>query len=253
MTRAARGSKPFAGSAFEIALGVMAIAGALVLADCSSRGTTQSQLTIAPDPVDCANGTPGSCIKVTDASGDIWITRPDEIQGFTYEPGFTYQLLVEQPSQASEIQALSPPRLKLIQVLSKQAAGESAKALTGQLDQGEWLLANISPSGHTEAEWAASRITVRFDVAGNRLTGFAGCNDYFASITVSGDQIQVAQPSSTRKACSPPTVMELEQEYLMRIAGATAFTVSNSRLDLTLSDGSGMAFHAPAKTPEAAK
>ncbi len=253
MKRAARRSKPSGGIAPEIALGAMAIAAALVLASCSGRGTSQSQLTIAPDPVDCANGTPGSCIKVTDASGDIWITRPDEIQGFTYEPGFTYQLLVEQPSQASEVQALTPPRLKLIQVLSKKAAGESEKALTGQLDQGEWLLANISPSGHTEAEWAASRITAKFDLASGRLTGFAGCNDYFASITVSGEQIQVSQPSSTRKACEPPTVMELEQEYLMRIAGATAFTVAASRLDLTLSDGSGMAFRVAPKTPEAAK
>jgi heat shock protein HslJ len=115
------------------------------------------------------------------------------------------------------------------------------------------LLASISPSGHTEAEWAASRITAKFDLGSGRLTGFAGCNDYFASITVTGDQIQVSQPSSTRKACSPPTVMELEQEYLMRIAGATAFTVTASRLDLTLSDGSGMAFRAAPKTPEAAK
>ena len=38
--------------------------------------------------------------------------------------------------------------------------------------------------------------------------------------------------------------MALEQEYLQRIANASAFTVTDDRLQLSLSDGSGMAFHA---------
>jgi hypothetical protein len=36
--------------------------------------------------------------------------------------------------------------------------------------------------------------------------------------------------------------MALEREYLERIARATAFEVTDDRLELSLSDGSGMAF-----------
>ena len=38
--------------------------------------------------------------------------------------------------------------------------------------------------------------------------------------------------------------MELEQEYLERIARASAFAVTAERLDVSLADGSGIAFRA---------
>jgi hypothetical protein len=38
--------------------------------------------------------------------------------------------------------------------------------------------------------------------------------------------------------------MALEREYLERIARASAFVVTDDRLELSLADGSGMAFKA---------
>ncbi len=242
MNRVARRSKPSGRIAVGIGLAVSALAAGL-MAGCAQNEPTRQRLTVAPDPVDCADGTPGTCVSITDTAGDVWITRPGEITGFTYEPGFTYELLVEEPSQVSEVEAPELPRLTLIQVVSKQAGGASEQSLTGRLDQGEWLLANVSPSDHAAAQWAASRITARFDLGAGRMSGFAGCNDYFASLTVTGEQIQVSEPGSTRKACAPQTVMDLEQEYLTRIARATAFAVTPGQLELSLSDGSGMEFH----------
>jgi heat shock protein HslJ len=54
----------------------------------------------------------------------------------------------------------------------------------------------------------------------------------------------VSQPVATRKACASQTAMALEQEYLERIARASAFAVTDDRLEVSLSDGSGMAFRA---------
>jgi heat shock protein HslJ len=220
------------------------LAGALVAA-CTAyeaHEAHQRQLTVAPDPVPCADGTPGACLRVTDVEGDSWITHLDEIEGFTYEPGFAYELLVEEPSQVAEMEAATPPRLRLIQVLSKQASGEPSRTLDADLGGSRWVLSAIEPSGHNASDWAASGITAQFDVWGGRLSGSAGCNNYSAALTVSGDQLQVSQPAATRKACPSQTVMKLEQEYLERIAKASAFTVTDDRLDLSLSDGSGMAF-----------
>jgi heat shock protein HslJ len=252
MNRMAHGSKPSGRNAVGIGLGVSALAAGLILAGCAQYEPAQRRLTVAPDPVDCADGTPSACIKVTDDSGDVWITHPSEIAGFTYEPGFAYELLVEEPSEVSEVKSADTLKLTLIQVLSKKAGGASEQTLTQHLDQGEWLLVTVNPSDHTAAQWAAGRITARFDLGAGRLSGFAGCNDYFASLAVTGDQIQVSAPGSTRKACAP-TVMELEQEYLTLIAKASAFVVTPGRLELSLSDGSGMEFRSPAGTSKAAK
>jgi heat shock protein HslJ len=246
-------SKPSGRSAVGIDLGVTALAAGLILAGCAKYEPTEQRLTVAPDPVDCADGTPGTCVRVTDGSGDIWITRPGEIVGFTYEPGFAYELLVEEPSQVSEAESPTPLRLTLIRVLSKQAGGASEQKLTERLDQGEWVLAAVSPSDHPEAAWAASRITATFDLGAGRLSGFAGCNDYFASLAVTGDQIEVSKVGSTRKACAPETVMALEQEYLTRVAKAASFAVTPSRLALSLTDGSGIEFRSAAGAPNAAR
>jgi heat shock protein HslJ len=209
-----------------------------------ARETHERRLTVAPDPVPCADGTPGSCLRVTDADGDSWITHLDEIEGFTYEPGFTYELLVEEASEVAEIEAGTPPRLRLIQVVSKEASGATSTALDSELGRTGWRLETIMPSGHDAAAWAGSGITARFDVWGNRLSGFAGCNNYSAALTVAGDQMTVSPPAATRKACPSPTVMALEQEYLERVAQTTAFELSADRLELSLADGSGVEFRA---------
>jgi heat shock protein HslJ len=207
----------------------------------------QRNLTIAPDPVPCADGTPGSCLRITDDRGDSWITHQDEIAGFTYEPGFTYELLVEEASEVAEVEAAAPPRLRLIRVLSKQKSGEAGHVLNADLGRSRWVLNEMTPSGHTEADWAASGITAQFDVWGDRVSGFAGCNNYSAALALSSGQMQVSQPISTRKACASQTAMALEQEYLDRIAKATAFVVTDDRLEVSMSDGSGMAFRAESR------
>jgi heat shock protein HslJ len=223
-----------------------ALATAALVAACAYQAyeTHERRLSIAPDPVPCADGTPGSCLRVTDAEGDSWVTHLDEIEGFAYEPGFTYELLVEEPSQVAEIEAGTPPRLRLIRVLSKEESGETGQALNADLGRKRWVLSAIAPSGHPETEWAASGITAQFDVWGDRLSGFAGCNNYSAALEVSGDRVRVSQPVATRRACASQTAMALEQEYLERIARAGAFVVTDDRLELSLSDGSGMAFRA---------
>jgi heat shock protein HslJ len=219
------------------------LAGAL-LAACAYQADQahQRQLTVAPDPVPCADGTPGACLRVTDAEGDSWITHQEEIEGFSYEPGFAYELLVEEASQAAQIESAAPPRLKLVRVLSKEESGAAREAPRDDLGRPSWILSAVEPSGHSAADWAASRITAQFDVWGGRLSGNAGCNNYSAGLRVAGDRMEITNPVSTRKACPSETVMALEREYLERIARATAFVVRDDGLELSLSDGSGMAF-----------
>jgi len=220
-----------------------ALLAAALVAGCAAYEAHERRLTIAPEAVPCADGAPGSCLRVTDAMGDTWITGRDEIEGFTYQPGFTYELLVEEASQVTEMEAVRPPRLKLIEVVSRQASGDATWALNADLERTGWVLSAIGPSDRPAADWAASGITARFDTASGRLSGFAGCNDYTAAVTLAGDRLQVSQPAATRKACAAP-VMELEQEYLERIARASAFAVTAERLDVSLADGSGIAFRA---------
>jgi heat shock protein HslJ len=81
-------------------------------------------------------------------------------------------------------------------------------------------------------------VTAVFDKGGN-ITGFSGCNQYLATYLVTGTNMSITPPASTRMACPAP-VMQQESRYLELLTNVASW--SNSPADtLTLYDRSGSA------------
>ena len=112
----------------------------------------------------------------------------------------------------------------------------------------------MSPEATILGGWAASGInngaeavvtsettplvTAIFDAEGN-LTGFDGCNDYFTSYTVDGDQISISDAiGSTRMACESDALSEQSQQYYAALLASTTWSVSPDGT-LELRDGEG--------------
>ena len=147
----------------------------LALQACSSAGPVERELIIAPAPVACAGDPPETCLSASEPSGDKWLMRFDEIEGFAYEPGFTYEVLVEEPPLSQE-QAVVP-RLRLVRVVSKEPS--AAAAAPGPLAQGRGACrASRRPMRPQDADWPDSEITARFHLGGGWVDGFAGCDRY---------------------------------------------------------------------------
>src|SRR4051794_35032094 len=72
--------------------------------------------------------------------------------------------------------------------------------------QYEWVLeyfnTDAKSAGH---DVTSAQITIKFASDGT-LSGFAGCNDYFGSYTVSGQQMTISKLGSTQKACPDPAM-----------------------------------------------
>jgi len=85
---------------------------------------------------------------------------------------------------------------------------------------------------------AGTPLTANFGADGN-LTGFAGCNDYNTTYTVSGtNTIGFGPISATRKACDqPPGVMDQETQYLAALSTAATYTIDADQLEMRTSDG----------------
>ena len=82
-----------------------------------------------------------------------------------------------------------------------------------------------------------TRITAHFGDDG-RVTGSAGCNQYFANYEVKGESISIAQPAATRRFCAKPEgVMDQEARFLEALRSATTFRRENERLALRTADG----------------
>jgi heat shock protein HslJ len=215
-------------------LGLFALV-ALALPGCSSNAPVQRELIIAPAPVACDGDPPATCLSASEPNGDQWTMRFDEIQDFAYQPGFIYQVLVEEPPVSDELAIV--PRLRLVRVLSRKPVAEAA----GDLLAGEWQLQSITPGDAAAAAWSASKISAAFHPGDGWVDGFAGCNHYLAALGVNGQTISISAPETTPEVCAKP-VEELETIFLQALAKAKAFTLAGDRLALTLSDGAVMRF-----------
>jgi len=90
------------------------------------------------------------------------------------------------------------------------AAGEAPPDLAGTA----WQAAEIR--GRAVHGDVAS--TLRFDDDG-RVSGSAGCNRYFGTLSLEGERVSVGPLGSTRMMCAPP-VMDQEQRFLQALEGA---------------------------------
>jgi heat shock protein HslJ len=95
----------------------------------------------------------------------------------------------------------------------------------------DWRLTELMGKAIPAAADPMNNITLKFNKADNRVSGFSGCNTYSGGYT-SNDPLRIsfAQMISTMKAC--PTNMELESEYLQMLAGVDNYTVNGNVLSL---------------------
>ncbi|MFL5733283.1 MAG: META domain-containing protein [Chloroflexia bacterium] len=103
--------------------------------------------------------------------------------------------------------------------------------------QYEWVLEYFNTDAKSAGQdVSSSRITIKFEADGN-LSGSGGCNDYFGSYIVSGQNMTISNNlGSTQKACAGP-VMANEQLYFRLLLTVNAYVLNQGKLDLVYADG----------------
>ena len=72
--------------------------------------------------------------------------------------------------------------------------------------------------------------TLRLDDVGQRASGYAGCNQFSGTYTMSGNSLTFGPLAMTRMACA--TGDALERSYAMALEQTTAFKVTSKGLEL---------------------
>jgi len=104
------------------------LACAALLGPLSSCGVfdpdEKNQLTlyVAPHTVDCVGVGPQQCLLVKEHPAEAWRNFYNGITGFTYEPGYTYTLLVEWRRIPNPPADGSSREYRLLRILSQDAS-----------------------------------------------------------------------------------------------------------------------------------
>jgi len=101
---------------------------------------------------------------------------------------------------------------------------------------GAWTLTGYLAQGSLKQVIPGTAISAEFG-DGNRLTGTAGCNHYFAEYSVSGTSLGIGAVGSTLMYCGGDGIMEQEAAFLGLLQEAAGFRVQDG--DLLVFDAEG--------------
>lgn len=198
-------------------------------------------LFVGPNLMPCTGLVPRLCLQVKTNAEDAYSLFYDTIEGFEFEQGFEYELLVNKQTVPNPPADASSFRWTLVEEVSKTPV-EPAAELEGVTWQ---LLAYLDQNNMLVMPVAEATMRLQDGEAG----GNGGCNNYFAPYVLEGDQLSFGQAGSTMMACEEP-VMSQEQAFLANLATVATYQIVGDQLQLVNAAGEPvLVFALQASTP----
>jgi len=94
-----------------------------------------------------------------------------------------------------------------------------------------WTLDSLYTADAVSSVLAGTNITAVFGEDG-RVSGSAGCNNYFGSYTVTDSSLLISSVGSTKMNCPGTGIMQQENNFLESLGRTAKFTISGNRLSL---------------------
>ncbi len=207
---------------------IVLLLAATVLAACAPAGgrSAGTTLYVGSHQVPCTGVAPQMCMLVREDPKDDWTLFYDQIQGFEYEPGFQYELLVQKQEVENPPADASSIRWTLLEIVSKER----------DLEGTTWVLdLYVNSAGQPTGLQPDTQITVLF--ADGQLGGDAGCNSYTGQYTIDGAKIAIGVGAMTMMYCGPEEVMEQEQEYMAALGSSASYHIEGDGLRIANATG----------------
>lgn len=200
----------------------------------------QMMMIVAPQMVRCGEDGFRLCLQVKFDPEEDWQVLDSAIEGFDYEPGYRYTLLVEQldiqdpPAQSGNAQYV------LVQV---QDQLEDVVATTENLEGITWRLVAMGDVSAPEGVLEKVEVTLVYSSVDSRLFGSAGCNRYFGEVQINADQLvfTTSPMGMGRMACSDQ-VMAQEHDYIDMLSRAERYAMDGNYLYLFTNAGEVLMF-----------
>ncbi|MCY7362068.1 MAG: META domain-containing protein [Ignavibacteria bacterium] len=92
-----------------------------------------------------------------------------------------------------------------------------------------WILRSLNDKKIIIPE-SGKEISVSFNSSGNKLNGFAGCNNFFGTYKKNNNLLTIGQLASTEMFCQ--SMMETETEFLKAMQKTVKYKISGDYLQL---------------------
>ncbi|WP_177763524.1 META domain-containing protein [Flavobacterium sp. I3-2] len=172
------------------------------------------KISIKENKVPCVGVAPMECLQVKMGNSKEWTYFYDSIEGFDYEPGFTYKLKVEKTKKQGNLPAdASAYNYKLKKVISKKKAKTTEITQTTNLDIFDKKLILTELNGKSISNGS---IYFTINNTNKTITGKSGVNRFNSSFEFKNNELIIKPGMSTLMAGDSKS-MELENEFIKTI------------------------------------
>lgn len=195
---------------------------------------TQNLVTIqvGPEMVDCVGVAPQQCLLVKAPEDEEYSLFYDTIEGFEFEPGFEYVLVVN-IENVEDAPADAPARtVTLVEVVHKlPVEGGTESGIEPLPPNPLWVLESYrGADGALISALPEPQVTAQF--ADDRVAGSAGCNSYTGAAVVDGAKITISELARTLALCQPDEIMQQEDAFINLLPAAATFEMKGAQLIL---------------------
>ena len=188
----------------------------LVLSLTAKSCDETKHIYVADHLVDCVGVAPQKCMLVKDKIVDDWTNFYGNIEGFTYEEGYEYLLNVKIETIKNPPADGSSLKYTLIEVFEKNKTQKQTTI------NNNWKVITMHGIDSLEIN-----PTILFDAEENKISGFAGCNNFFGSYDPENNQLDFSKMGLTRKMCPD---MSIENDFINNMKSVTYYKIDNNQL-----------------------
>jgi heat shock protein HslJ len=155
---------------------------------------------VADHLADCVGVAPQKCMLIREKQTDPWSNFYGTIEGFTYEEGFEYLIKVKETKIKNPPADGSSLKYTLIEILRKRKTEEELTLYN------DWKVTSLKGIVSFQRN-----PTININKEEGKVSGFAGCNNFFGTFepgtsTFDFAQIGMSRIGMTRKMCPDMTV-----------------------------------------------
>jgi len=212
---------------------------------------------VSPDQQDCEGVDPQQCVQVKWEQDADWDVFSGQITGYTFEPGYEYELVVEkrrgETSAPNTVSNTATVKWRVVEITrTRQVGGSqggvvsiSSKDIPGQDIPGK------DASGFGSIQWVlvdfgqplldTTQIVMTFNFDEMQVSGSSGCNNFSGGFTFDEFQIGFGPMGMTMMACEQ-NIMDQESFFLNLLAQTNAYEILGDQLTLSTPDGQTLVF-----------
>lgn len=181
----------------------------------------------------CVGVAPMDCLQVKEGNTKNWSNFYSSIEGFDYQPGFSYKLKViksKTPTVNGQLPSdVSAYQYKLKKIVSKKKV-KSIIAKNNLTTNKKMILTELNGK-----KLDKGNVYATFDSEKKTIYGKSACNRFNASYTQKGDEINIKSGMQTLMACDQEN-MQLEQDFTKALEGNYKIVTSENKTQFLNSD-----------------